>query len=534
MNLPSGRWPRLALIVGLCHFSLLIWLGLSRHWGYLTSINDLGIFDQAVWGILNGAPFLNTNNPFGLPINWLGYHFNPILLVFAPFYLIYPAAEWLILFQAVAISITAWPLYLIARRVVQSERAAFMWAVVYLVNPFVLNAAFWDFHPVSLAAPFMALGVLAIEKSEPWLLGLACLFLLLIQEHFGIAVAGFGILWWLRNRSLVPALVTLGAGIAHTVLVVGVIMPALSPTGGHIMLSGDLGQLSRYSWLGNSVGALASNLLSHPVIVLKTVFVDLHGGFYLALLLLPFGFLPLVGIEFLIPALADLLANLLSANPMPRSVFAYHSISAMPLLAAAAIYGSARILPRLRVSSLGLGAEVLFASLLFGYLLAPLPLPSARNYWHPTGWPTEPEAELLEIRKLIPPGGSVSAQANVGAHFSQRYRLYAFPGQIEAVDFIVLRLASPTERIQGQSHGEIGSLGYHLTIPPQQYLRAVEQLLIGKTHGVAYWNSPWLVFSKEARTSEDTRRVVRSHLAYLEKAYMPEKYGQARPGKLAE
>jgi uncharacterized membrane protein len=48
-------------IASLLFFLLFLFLGLSRHWGYLTSINDLGVADQVVWGFLNGEFFLNTS-----------------------------------------------------------------------------------------------------------------------------------------------------------------------------------------------------------------------------------------------------------------------------------------------------------------------------------------------------------------------------------------------------------------------------------------------------------------------------------------
>lgn len=530
-RLPRVSWAHLALLAGTLHFLLITAIGLSRHWGYLT--NDLGVFDQAVWGIVNGAPFLNTYNPFGLSINWLGFHFNPILLAFAPFYLIHPAAEWLILFQAVAISITAWPLYLVARQATGSEQAAFLWSLAYLFNPFVLNAAAWDFHPVSLAAPFMALGVLAVERRQPWLFGLACLFLLLIQEHYGVAVAGFGLLWWLRNRSPVPAIAAVCLGIAHAVLVFGVIMPALSPTGSHIMMSGDLGQLSRYGWLGESPGEILGNVFSHPILVARLVLDDLAGAKYLALLLLPLLVTPLVGIEFLLPALADLAANLLSANPMPRGIFSYHSIGLMPVLIAAGMHGASRIASRWRRYSPGdIAKLVLWGSLVLAYFTGPFPLPYAKNYWQPRAWPLERESVVSEVRRLLPPEASVSAQANIAAHLSQRYLIHPFPTKVGEADFIVLRLETPTLRPAGERPAEIGSLAHHLAVPPAQYLSAVERLLEGDAYGVVYWNPPWLVFSRGNPSSGEVERAVREYLAQQEKMFLPEKAhraGSAQP-----
>jgi uncharacterized membrane protein len=514
MSLPRISWGRLALLLGVAHFFLTAGLGLSRHWGYLTSINDLGVFDQAIWGTLNGAPFLNTSSALGVPINWLGFHFNPILLAFVPLYLVWPAAEWLILIQAAAISVTAWPLYLLARQVLQSECAAFLWAAVFLANPFVLSAAVWDFHPVSLAAPLMVLGVLAIEKRKPWLFGLTCLMLLLVQEHFGIAVAGFGVLWWLRNRSLFPAVAALCVGVAHTVLVLGVIMPALSPTGAHVMLSGDLGQLSRYAWLGESAGEIVRNALAHPFALVQEIFLDMGGGKYLALLLLTLLFTPLAGIEFLLPGLADLAANLLSANTMPRSMYAYHSISLIPLLVAAGIYGAARIASRWRrLSSCELAGFVLWGAITLSYLAAPLPLSYAPNYWQPIAWPLVPEQAVSEIRRLMPAEADVSVQGNIGAHFTQRRRIYLFPRKVGEADFVVLWLESPTGRMAGQEPGRVGSLAHHLAMPPERYLGTVERLLDDDAYGIVYWNLPWLVLAKGEAGNSGAGQAVKLYLA---------------------
>ncbi|MGB6012803.1 MAG: DUF2079 domain-containing protein, partial [Desulfobacterales bacterium] len=60
----------------------------------MSSINDLGQFDQAVWGGLHGEPFLNTIT-LNQPANWLGLHFQPILILFVPLYAIIPSIIWL-------------------------------------------------------------------------------------------------------------------------------------------------------------------------------------------------------------------------------------------------------------------------------------------------------------------------------------------------------------------------------------------------------------------------------------------------------
>lgn len=516
------------LVVGMVHCLLILGLGLSRHWGYLTSVFDLGIYDQSLWGLLHGAPFLSTGNEFDQPINRLGVHFNPILAIFAPLYALYPAAEWLILVQALAITITAWPLYILGLRVLRSERAAMLWALAYLFNPFVIGAAAWDFHPVALAAPVMALAMLAIEIRHARLMLLSCLVLLLIREHYGIAVAGFGILWWLRQRTLRPALLVCGMGGIGFVLVLGVIMPSLSPTGSHVMMSQELGQLSRYGWLGESLSEVLRSLLFHPLEALGAVLLEMGGGVYLVLLLLPLFFVPVLGAEFLLPAAADIAVNLLSANPMPRSVFAYHSVALIPLLIVAGMHGASRMASFGRYTTTGLGGVVLWGSLLMAYLTAPWPLPGAANVWAPAEYRLWPEPVLAEIRNVLPPGASLSAQANVAPHFTQRAAIRVFPNGVGDADCMVLRLASPTLRLEGDSPDAVGTLAHHLQMSPHAYLAAVRDLVQSGEYGLRYWRVPWLVLCKGLALPEDDRREILRHTEGLAQAWPS---GTGTPGK---
>ena len=81
------NWQTKSLWIAISvYFILTLSISLSYYWGYMSSINDLGTFDQAVWGTLHGDFFLNTHNMFNAPINYFGIHFRPILLMFLPFY----------------------------------------------------------------------------------------------------------------------------------------------------------------------------------------------------------------------------------------------------------------------------------------------------------------------------------------------------------------------------------------------------------------------------------------------------------------
>ena len=497
---PISRWRWATWAVIAIHFLAILWMGLSRHWGFMSSINDLGVFDQAAWGTLHGQFLLNTSQ-LNQPINWLGFHFHPVILLFVPLYAIAPYPEWFTLAQALALSMAAWPIFLLAGRILKSEATGLLWAIAYLVNPFLLNAAAWDFHPVTLAVPFFAMGLLAVERADGRLLLLSCLPLLFIQEQLGLTVAAFGVLWWLRNKHWKTAVSLILLGTAHTALVLGVIMPALSPTGSHVMLTSDLGQLSRYGWLGNSVSDITLNLMLHSWSIARQILFDLGGWFYLTLLLLPLLGFPLAAPAYLLPALPDLAANLLSANPMPKSVFAYHSVSLVPVLIVAAIYGAARISKWLAwLSSAQISGLALIASLIIGYTLAPLPIPGSNNLWAPTRLSIAPDPVPATIRAILGIA-SISVQGNIGAQFSQRSQIYLYPRKLDHVEAVVLRLESPTRNLFPKEPGGTASLASHLQMRPAEYLASIECLLSRKEYGVLLWQDPWLVLRRGATTN---------------------------------
>jgi uncharacterized membrane protein len=509
------------------HFILSLSISLSYHWGYISSIIDLGTFDQAVWGTLHGDFFLNTHI-FNVLINYLGFHFRPILLIFLPFYAILPKAEWMILSQSLALSLTAWPIFLLAKHVSKSETVAFCWALVYMVNPFVISTPPWVFRPESLAVPFIAISLLSIEKSNFRLLLLSCFVIVLCKEHFGIMIIGFGFLWGLRNRRWKQAILIVSFGAIYSILVLGIIMPALSPTGEHVMLSQGLGQVSRYSWLGGSMKEVFQALLFHPITVAKVVLLEFGGAKYLLVLMIFFLGFPLAAPEFLLPGLADLMANILSANPMPRSPFAYHSVTLIPILTTAAIYGVKRLSAHQTRYTLiqltGLAAIVSF-SFVGGYVFAPLPLPKACNFWAPANFLSRPDPRIQTIRSLVGDNASVSAQANVGSHFSQRHEIYRYPNMVSQVDAIILRLESPTtninnlpDQIKNNRKYLTGSLDSHLQMDRTEYITSIKALLFNNKYGVLLWDDPWLVLAQGA-SSHGLKQKIEQKLNRLEEEW---------------
>jgi len=397
-----------------------------------------------------------------------------------------------------------------------------MWAVIFLVNPFVLNAAAWDFHPITMAVPFVALGMLAVELKNFKMLLFCSLFILLCKEHLGIMVVGFGLLWWLKNKEMKKGLILGGIGLIVFYLVLMVIMPYFSPTGNHIMISEGHGHLSRYSWLGNSLDEIIKRIISDPIKIARIVLFPMGGLFYLILLFVPFFILPLLNPILLLPAFADLGTNLLSSISMPRLPVSYHSATIIPILVAASIY-SLKIVKNsiFKKSNIMILTLMIFIfSILFGYKLSPFPLFGTLNFWAAKSYFCVEDRRIEEIKKLTGNNSSLSVQANIGSYFSQRQEIYRFPEKLGDAKGIILYLDSPTKKLEPINPGALGTLSDHLQLSIPYYLLIIEKLLSSEKYNIVYWNDPWLVFSSEKNIPKIKKNEVIKKIKELRKKWL--------------
>src|SRR5215207_9617729 len=79
---------------------------LGRHAAYQSNAYDLGFFDQIIWNTSRGH-FFETSF---VKYNFLGQHFDPVLLVFAAFYRLGAGVESLLIAASLMASLAAVPL----------------------------------------------------------------------------------------------------------------------------------------------------------------------------------------------------------------------------------------------------------------------------------------------------------------------------------------------------------------------------------------------------------------------------------------
>jgi len=152
LRLPS---PRHLVWIGAATFAAeFSALSILRNRAYNTGRFDLGNFIQAIWTTSHGD-LLQQTNLHGEQISRLGVHFEPILAVFAPLWLIWPSADMLLTAQAIVLALGALPVFWLARKHLGSERAALGFALAYLVYPPLQWLGVDEFHPGALGCTFL-------------------------------------------------------------------------------------------------------------------------------------------------------------------------------------------------------------------------------------------------------------------------------------------------------------------------------------------------------------------------------------------
>ncbi|MGJ0484891.1 MAG: DUF2079 domain-containing protein [Methylomicrobium sp.] len=505
------------LAISCSYFLIMVLLGIDRHWSFKTSIYDTGVYDQVIWNYIHESIPASSIGKIAMPYNWLGIHFNPILLfLFVPLYKLYPSPEWLILAQSFAIVSTTLPLYKTALRLNYSDWQAFLGSLAFLLNPFVISAIQWDFHPVAIATPVIAWSIYFLLIDDFKKLLLSIIILLLIQEQFGIVVICLGLTYYITYRRPKKSLFIVGIGVIYTFVLFQYVFPALSPTGSHVMLSSEFKTISRYNWLGGSIIEVFIHCFSSPLTIFKKMLIEMEGYRYIILLLLPYGMIfPCLGIEILLIGLADFAINALSLLEMQRSILSYHSVTLIPIIIIAAMIGYKRFI-KFSPTMLCRMAIVATASAFFILFMISFPVLLGKNsVWILSPFPVK-NPELSKIKKLIPENAALSVQVNIGPHFSQRKFLYSYPYNINTVDYILLRIEDPNGLLKDNSFRFIK----HNGMDQKNYLTSIKCLLGSGKFRIEYFNPPWLILNKSSAPSDNYKdSSVINYLKVLEKRW---------------
>src|SRR5574341_2612144 len=176
---------------------------IQRHNTFRTHAADLGQMDQALWNTLQGR-FLEDTKPDGRQATRLTDHVEPIFLVVSLSYLIYDGVEAILVLQSIVIALGALPIYWIARRRLQNDGAAIVFAAIYLLFPALEAANLAEFHAVTLA-PAPLLFAYNYGQERAWKhFALFALIALAVKEEIALLVLAMAAWFAMKDMFQVP------------------------------------------------------------------------------------------------------------------------------------------------------------------------------------------------------------------------------------------------------------------------------------------------------------------------------------------
>ena len=283
------------LTLGLVGLVVTLWvlvLAVAKLKAGAMSALDLGIYTQVAWLTAHGQWFGLTIHPH----LYLGDHVELLFAIAAIPFRFGAGPLTLIILQCVAAIGAAFALFRFAKHYVSTALACAA-AVLFLLNPFTLNALTFEFHAVFFGLPFAFLAAHAYAEKNVQLFWVWSIIMLLAREDLSLLLAGFALLGLLEKRNRVWWLWPLLVAIVWYVGA-GMLAGAINSEG-YKFLSFFQPSTVQASALGSSVKGILQlgNVLVLLALLLSVVALPLFAWRWLVLIILPLVGLGIAGIS---------------------------------------------------------------------------------------------------------------------------------------------------------------------------------------------------------------------------------------------
>jgi uncharacterized membrane protein len=187
---PAGRADRVPWLIALGVFAAYAAISLSRYFQLAPGSWDLGIFTEYVRQLAHlRAPVVNIR---GTGLNLFGDHFQPIVGLIAPVFLVFPSAATLLVVQALLTAVSVIPVSRAAAARLGTG-AGRMIGAAYGLSWGLQQMIDFDFHEIAFAVPLLACSLSALLRGKVRAAALWALPLVFVKEDQGFTVAALGI-----------------------------------------------------------------------------------------------------------------------------------------------------------------------------------------------------------------------------------------------------------------------------------------------------------------------------------------------------
>ena len=381
---------------------------------------DLGIFTEYVKQLAHlHAPVVNIH---GAGFNLFGDHFQPIVGLIAPLFLIFPSAVTLLVVQAFLTAVSVIPVSRAAEARLGTA-AGRMIGAAYGLSWGLAQMIDFDFHEIAFAVPLLACSLSALLRGRTRAAVLWALPLVFVKEDQGFTVAALGLVVMLssvsrrgepgtdRGQAFWGGLLLICWGFFWSALAIIVIIPHFNVA--HVYPYWTDG--GAVSPAGHAApGAVLSQLGASWLVKLRTTL----------LILLPVGFLAL-GSPLGLIALPSLALRFVSTNNMYWGDGYHYNATVMPIVFLAAVDALSRIRGSDAKRWVDLGTRWVAPAVMLVLALAILPSFPLSGVWQPPTYQIglHVQAEDAAMAR-VPAGTSVEATLTMVAPLAARDDTY--------------------------------------------------------------------------------------------------------------
>lgn len=400
-----------------------------KHYCFRSYTFDLGIWTQVFWHTLRGN-FMYSMPRWGPPvhpINVLGTHISPLVILLLPIYYVFSSPYTLLVLQSFVLALPALYLYRIAK-IKESKRTSIIIALIYLVSPATLWPNWYDFHPQAFVPLFVSMAYYYYHLRDDKKIFLSLFLLLSVGEYTPFIVLSF-IVYILVKESKKPVREYLNENRKRLLNLA--ILTSISVT--YFVLC----QLIKKSVFPER------DLYFRMEILESITFTNLM--YKLAYILMLFGpllFLPFLSSVELIPALPFLgFAMLTGHHTYFEITWQYPVLVSIPIFIAL-IYSLPKI--QAKIQAKHIRKKLIFASICFLVFLSPIsPIMATLNPDWGVHIPDERIFLMHNALSSIEPNATVLAQENIFPHLAERkiaFSVWPPVSVMEPPDYIVVDL----------------------------------------------------------------------------------------------
>jgi uncharacterized membrane protein len=458
---------------------------------------DQGIFNQVFWNTLHGHWFesslSSTESSLVMQGNLpdaayrrLGQHFTPALLLWLPWYALFPSAAGLSVLQVTLVTIAGFVLYALARHYhppqLASMIAASFYGAIAVISPTLAN-----FHDICQMPLYLFGLLLALEKRRWGLVWLCAVLTLLVREDSGVVLFGIGFFLAVSRRSWRTGIALCGASLAYMLAVTNWVMPLFSQDVSKRFMIEQFGQFVNQPEA--STIDIIEGILSNPIRLVVELVTPIDPTVrYLLGQWVPLAFISVISPSTWLLTGFPLFKVLIQREDITAlSLHLRYAMTLIPgLFYGAILWWSAHPNQwRSRFRQIWIGCIVL--SLFFTITSNPnralsIAIPDSFQPWvyvsPPRQW--QHSQAIHSLLSQIPPEASVTATDHIVAHVSSRRQVLRFPMQRLQADRDPLQQGKPQQGKPQRVDYAIADLWYLQQYQPAfaDYRKSLQEAIV--------------------------------------------------------